>query len=254
MKRAIVISALMLAFAARAQDAAPWWGALASDTQASDTTDFGAWFHVDASAVSSFVLAPANGTNFVARWNDWRNNGLYAISNSASLPYVLLGNQNGRNALGILPYVSYESGLPYPQLKWSSAATSIMAIFSVWKKDQTASFTPFLGSYSVYDLHGDGNYVVFGLVHISTYIVNGTNRVNGVVTAAGDVMGGPGYRIITLLPSGPLRADNFGLDRVYRSGGQYIAETLIFTNVVDAGTVSAIEAYLATKWGITITQ
>lgn len=220
----------------------------------SGTTDFGAWFHVDASAATSFVLAPENGTNFVARWNDWRGNGLYSLSNSAALPYVLLSAQNGRNTLGILPYTAIGSGLPYPHLKWSVSSADIRSVFAVFKKDNTANFTPLIGSGLFLDLAGEGAYFVYGDAWCSPYIISGTNRVNGVVTAAESVAAGPDYTVVSLLSSGPLRADNFGLDRIYRSGGQYIAEMLIFTNAVSDSVVSNIESYLSAKWGIAIAE
>jgi len=64
MKRSIIVAAMLMVFAARAQDAVPWWGALAADGKPDVLTGLVAWWKLDGNALDS--VGSANGTVYNA--------------------------------------------------------------------------------------------------------------------------------------------------------------------------------------------
>ena len=82
----------------------------------------------------------------------------------------------------------------------------------------------------------------------------GTVRVNGAAVAdpQNDAMPTAlhnGFNLIALVGNGtPFALDSFNKDRIYHSGNQAHAETILFNTVIDATRRGQIEAYLAKKW------
>lgn len=112
MKRAIVIAALMLAFAARAQDAAPWWGALAASDDKPDVLDgLVAWWKLDEGAGTTAYDSSGNGYHgTLVNSPVWTNglNGSAALSfnNGVANQEVYITNfpANGTNAVTIMAF------------------------------------------------------------------------------------------------------------------------------------------------------
>ncbi len=99
-----------------------------------------AFFHVDASASSSFVTETQNGTNFVIRWNDVRGNGHpYAARTIGDTtlgrndPYLGVDPVSGRTVVdfGTTYNTTTRSDGWGAALMWSEAVTRPMDIFVV---------------------------------------------------------------------------------------------------------------------------
>lgn len=248
MSRAIAIIIFLAPCAACALN--PWelYAAYPTTQSATGSTNFGAWFHLDASAADSITIAAAGGTNYVARIDDWRKNGLYAQqTNAAYRPWIEAAPTNARRqVIDFGPLFNVFDGR---WLEFSAEATKIQTVFLVWLKYPQNGNPTYLGHSSAYDFWAENNDLLHG--HLtSSAITNGTVIINGSVSAYRYPILRGRFENISIHATGAvLRASNLARDRGGYRAGQKLAEIMIFTNSVATNTASEIRAYLKNKWG-----
>jgi hypothetical protein len=254
MKRAIVIAALLACYC-RAQDAGAWWNALAAGGAVAERIDFGAHFHLDASAAVSLEIVEINATNHVVtQWNDWRNNGLYA-SQSVLTKSPFIGDKlNGRETMSFGVY-EYQVFSDSRWMTFSERNTNIRSVFMVFRDNDYATGANFILSdmYS-YDFHRGDWWNLFYSVYVSQYIKDGEVRIDQKEKFEADYGAFPtGFHIISLVTTGSVIAGTLQNDRDFGRGGSSYAEILIFNESVSQEKRLQIESYLSKKWGIPLT-
>jgi len=199
-----------------------------------------AYFHVDASVADSFVL---NGSNGVITWNDVRGNG-----RSAS---VLPGYNNPTligNGLNGLPLVDFGAPGSWQSLMWNHTNDFIQAAFLVFEAKSNEAFL--LGHLSRTEFHRDGARI-YNNTHASRAVMCGFNTVNGHSVDGKYAVMPSGFSVIAVQATKPgARANTFANDRAIaaRTGGQRLAEVIIYNHELTDQERRDTEAYLMGKW------
>ena len=232
-----------------------------------------ATFWVDASAPASMDFK--EGTREVTRWNDVRANGRFAAraptEASGSFPNlnpVLLENElNGRSVLDFGEWMGNRF------LVFDRPIHNIRTVFWVIGSQAGGGLLlGYSGDTGVRDFYraggGDGSdwatIVADNPLWTRTVttpvleVADAPTRLNGVDVDGCAVGLSGAYDLVSVRTTGNVRASAFGMDRDRRwrnaTGGQRLAEVIIFQRELSADETTAIEQYLAQKWGQTVTH
>lgn len=236
------------------QGAVRFGGSRAVPTAA--TLPSGLAFRLDASAAASLETVTENATNFVTRVNDADGRPFYAWATNAAARPVLASE----SALGGLPVIDFGAYGSKRFLLWTNAITTVRSVFWVFGSQAGGGFL--LGcdarwgtdepTYANFH-RGDPFDQVLGRLWrsgASASVRGGVTRLNGVAVNGELVPLGGGYDLISVVATGDTRASMFAGDRNFmeRTGGQRLAEVLVFTRSLSAQEVRDVEAYLSGKW------
>lgn len=211
-------------------------------------------FRVDASAAGSLETAESGGTVYVARVNDADGRGFYAwATNDAARPVLQEAALNGKP---VLDFGAYGSGRC---MLWSNLVSTVRTVFWVVGSQSGGGFLlscdPRYGTSDDYThFHrGDPFAAVQGRLwrsNASGFVRGGVTRLNGVTVNGEMTPLGGGFDLISLVTTDNTRASMFAGDRNFpeRSGGQKLAEVLVYTRALSAQEVRDVEAYLSEKW------
>ena len=217
---------------------------------------------MDASAPGSVVV---DGSGRVASWSDVRGGEGVVATPWLESPTLMANALNGR------PVVDFGTAGSRQALQWNREVTGIKAVFIVLGSQETGGcllgakpgcatsylrgFNPInavgnsAANAATYRLHKSNGLVPFNPSGTYRVAVNGT-----AVDLAGSGMSG-GYDVYTVsLPSLNYKASAFAFDAendadgARLSGGQRLAEVLVYTNALTAAQCSAVEGYLMKKW------
>jgi len=203
-----------------------------------------AYFHVDASVTNSFVL---DGTGRILTWQDWRGNGLLAtVQSGFSTPALLPAALNGK------PVVDFGALGSLQALGWNHTNTTIKAAFVVFQSLATTAQVlggvtnqaqDFYRGASGQLYNNDGSTA-------SRAVVYGANFVNGWRIEPMVATLPTSFCVISVIPTTDARASAFAMDRYYtaRSGGQRLAEVVIYNRALTDQERRDTEAYLMYKW------
>ncbi len=221
---------------------------------AAATLPGGLAFRLDASAAASLETAELNGTTYVSRVNDADGRAFYAwATNAAARPVLTASALNGRP---VIDFGAYGSG---SCLLWTQMVSTVRSVFWVIGSQKGGGFL--LGCDPRYGI--DDNYAHFhrgdlfdnilGRIwrgNASASVRGGVTRLNGVTVNGETTPLGGGFDLISVVTTGDTRASMFAGDRTFpeRSGGQMLAEVLVFTRALSAQEVRDVEAYLSNKW------
>jgi autotransporter-associated beta strand protein len=209
----------------------------------------GATRHFDASALGLADNAP------VTQWNDLSGNHANATvpSGNATPTYLSdAGTGTGLGAVNFLKGAASGGGAVDSQALAFTRTTNVRSLFTVFK----GSGFLMTDSVSSYDLHrpGDDNpadalLADYGQInYLGKVYVNGTEVANPTA-AAMPTASNNGYNLVALVGNGAtFELDSFNKDRIYHSGNQSHAETILFDYVVSETQRQQIEAYLNKKW------
>lgn len=211
-------------------------------------------FRLDASAAGSLVTAADGPTNYVTRVNDADGRAFYAsATNDAARPVL---EANALNGLPVLDFGAYGSGR---YLLWSNLISTVRSVFWVVGSQGGGGFL--LGCDARYGTdesaahfhRGDPFSQVLGRIwrnNASASVRGGVTRLNGVTLNGETTPLGGGFDLVSLVATGDTRASMFAGDRTFwdRTGGQKLAEVLVFTRSLSAQEVRDVEAYLSQKW------
>ncbi|MBR4172195.1 MAG: hypothetical protein IKR48_11145 [Kiritimatiellae bacterium] len=240
-----------------------------------------ATFWVDASQGDSMVFA--EGTSEVTSWRDRRGAGMYATraatatttKNNVEYPNlnpILLSNE--LNGLSVLDFGEWMSNR---FLNWSKALSDIRTVFWViGSQNGGGILLGYTGNTGIRDFYragagregGDGgNYdAIYAANPIWTRTVNSAirsvsdapTRLNGADVDGCTVGLSGAYDIVSVRTTANARASAFNMDRDRQwrnsTGGQRLAEVLIFSKALTAENTTCIENYLARKWGLPVTH
>ncbi|MDD4103273.1 MAG: hypothetical protein PHU80_11680, partial [Kiritimatiellae bacterium] len=215
-------------------------------------------FWVDASEEASLTKDMVGN---ITRWNDKRGAGYPSAESWINTPEYMA------NALNGLPVVDFGPLGSNRGLAWDREITGIKVVF--WVMGSQDSGGTLLGSKPGYTTdyrrgfdalraigNTDASYVILlsnGLVGYNP-VAGDYVAVNGrEVALAGCGLSG-GYDLVTVsLPSKSYKASAFAFDAYDAagtrfSGGQRLAEVIVYTNVLSAQQIKDTEAYLYKKW------
>ncbi len=220
----------------------------------SATLPGGLAFRVDASALASLETATDGTTNYVTRVNDADGRAFYAWATNDAVRPVLAANSLGGKP--VLDFGAYGGGRC---MLWTNVVSTIRSVFWVIGSQNGGGFLlgcdPRYGTDDNYaHFHrGDPYTQVLGRLwrsNASSNVRGGVTRLNGVTVNGELVPLGGGFDLISLVTSGDTRASMFAGDRNFsdRTGGQMLAEVLVYTRTLSALEVRDVEAYLSNKW------
>lgn len=201
-----------------------------------------AYFHVDASVTNSFVL---NGSGGVMIWNDVRNNGRSAsVTAGYNNPTLVSNGLNGK------PFVDFGAIGSWQSLMWSQTNNAIRAAFLVFESKSDEAFLLGHNVGSIYDFHRDGARI-YSYLNASRAPMCGLNTINGHAVLGKDAIMPVGFNVIAVQATAPgARASTFANDRAIggRTGGQRLAEVIIYNHELTDQERRDTEAYLMYKW------
>jgi hypothetical protein len=204
-----------------------------------------AYFHVDASLTNTFVF---DGNGRIAEWQDWRGNGRKALTMAGFLaPSLQAGASGGK------PVVDFGALGSLQALQWNHTNTAIKAAFVVFHS--LGATSPLLGA--VTNQPQDFVRGVSGQLYnndisslASRAAAYGANFVNGWRIEPLTATLPSGICVVSVVPTTDARASAFAMDRHYsaRSGGQRLAEVIIYNRALTDQERRDTEAYLMRKW------
>ncbi len=211
------------------------------------------YFHLDASDLSSMTL---NG-NQVLEWRGASNvtNGLlaYAINTVDNPPPVLVpGRLNG---LPVVDFGAWQSG---KMLHWNHTNTNIRTLFMVFDHIHRESFwLSDVNAGNFANFHRDGSGIIFYNGYVAGGLTSGQVHLNGkrVDQMATLVPEEEPFLIsFTCTDGSSARAAVMASDRYpradlkFRTGGQRIAEVIVYDRHLSTSEREKIEGYLMRKW------
>lgn len=239
-------------------------------------------FWVDASQPDSLVFT--NGSAEVVSWRDRRGAGMYA-TRAATATSTANGNEYPNlnptllsNELNGLPVLDFGEWMGNRFLNWSKAMSNIRTVFWViGSQNGGGILLGYTGDINIRDFYragygetgsnGSGDY---GRIEASnkiwTHSVNSAiravadapTRLNGVDVDGCAVGLSGAYDIVSVRATGNVRASAFNMDRDRRwrnsTGGQRLAEVIVFSDALDATEATLVENYLSRKWGLPVTH
>ncbi len=229
-------------------------------------------FWVDASRVDTLEYDAQSLE--LSKWYDCRRNGLYAQKAAAAsqtvgaTTYPNLMPLLAQNALNGLPVVDFGSWMGNRFLTWSQPLTHIRTVFWVIGSQEGG------GHLLTYDRDTGTRHFFRGgtngwntitkdsvlwattpaLVDPYGPVINGQTRKNGVVVNGTQTGLSGGYDLVSLRTTGDSSASAFNNDRAraYRNstGGQRLAEVIIYEEALTDDEIRQVESYLRVKWGL----
>lgn len=205
------------------------------------------WMHLDASDyTNSMTVTEADGTLVVEGWADVRTNGIAAFPPWASSRPLLV-----TNGLNRLPYVDFgplvlgtNTG---PHLLWNQTNAAMRTVVLVYSDSEPDARSCFLGN-----LEGTIRYYRgSGRTLLSTGapadIRNGRLTLDGKAAEPATYMG-PGFHVFSSVTANGVRSDVFARDKMNWTGGQKLAEVLIYNVPLTDAQLRLVEQRLMRKW------
>ena len=228
----------------------------------------GALFHFDASEADSFEKTDnGDGTYSVVRWNDVRQNGVYAepeTTRCRAMP--ILSTAAATGLLSGMPYVdfgptTYASGGSATNdlsvsMKMNRAFTGVMEVHLVYAdnaNDGSKIGMPISYAVNGSDQSGFLRQYSKNLVYGGFNNMKCDSAVDGA-TVAMTSLKPDGFSVVSLVVTnhyGALESgfiDGFANDRNLCFGGVKIAEVVAFDHALDSATRTAIDAKMLKKW------
>ncbi len=200
---------------------------------------------LDASRTDSFTFT--NGIQ-VLEWRDLSGNGYHARTTATNNCPKRLENE-----LGALPAVDFSTYGSGQYMTWAATLTTARSVFWVVGSQNGGGFL--LGARAAASFHRGGSVTIFGGLAsdplwfspdsaLSVANLNGQS-VNGLMSGLSG-----GYDLISVVQSAALTADGIAFDRnnTSRSGGQRLAELIVYDRTLSDTERREVERYLYDKW------
>ena len=221
-------------------------GTLKLDQTLSPPVKNGLLLRLDASSTSSLVSA----SGVVSRWLDADGNGKYADQIApGKRPVLVSAAQNGRPVIDFGTFQGTDAGrsmaLKSPQ-GTSLDLTTIRTAFWVMQ-----GRNHLLTSSSAYDFHRGGEEEIsspWSQNFASPSVTGGQTYLNGTLINGSTAALSTSFNLVSLVTTGNVGANSLCGDRVYRSGGQKIAEVILYNRALSATERQNVETYLRHKW------
>ena len=221
-------------------------GTLKLDQTLSPPVKNGLLLRLDASTSTSLVSASSS----VSRWLDADGNGKYADQIApGKRPVLVSAAQNGRPVLDFGNYEGTDAGRSMAFKSAQGANLDLTTIRTAFWVMQGRNHL--LTSSSIYDFHRGGEEVTspaWSLDYASPNVRNGQTYLNGALINGTAAVLASSFNLVSLITSGNVGASSLCGDRVYRSGGQRIAEVILYNRALSATERQSVETYLRHKW------
>jgi fibronectin type 3 domain-containing protein len=207
--------------------------------------------HLDAT-IPEKLVRDASGK--VSRWNDVDGGTSYASQATASLqPTWRIDSTLGKPVVDFGAY-SENSSAPSPWMQFKDAAgadlfvSTIRTVFAVMKGSNfllgdAGSFHFHRGGSSATSPLWDGGFSSANIRNGQTFLNGGATAINGTNNAMPST-----YWLASVVTTGNVTASRLANDRGFRTGGQQIAEILIYDRALTDNERRSVEAYLMAKW------
>ncbi|MCX6872982.1 MAG: right-handed parallel beta-helix repeat-containing protein [Verrucomicrobia bacterium] len=221
-------------------------GTLKLDQTISPPVKNGLILRLDASAAASLV--PSGSV--ISRWLDADGNGLYAEqATPGKSPVILAAAQNGRPVMDFGPFSSSDSGRSMAFKSAQGTDLDLTTIRTAFWVMQGSNHL--LTSTSSYHFHrgGDNNTsAIWDLQYAHANVRGGQTFLNGIPVNGTTTALANAFNPVSLVTTGNVEADTLCADRVYRFGGQQIAEVILYNRALDRAERQNVETYLRHKW------
>lgn len=202
-----------------------------------------AYFHVDASVTNAFVF---DGNGRILSWLDWRGNGRAAsVQSGFATPALVADAQNGR------PVVDFGALGSQQALSWNHTNNAIKAVFLVFQSRSASA--QLLGGVTnqPQDFCRGANGQLYNTdATASRAVMYGANYVNGWLVEPLVATLPSGFCVVSVVPTTDARASAFAMNRLVmaQSGGQRLAEVIVYSRALTDQERRDTEAYLMRKW------
>ncbi len=213
--------------------------------------------HLDASNTASLIV---DANNRVSRWNDADGGANYAAQASAAQqPAFAVDSTFGHSVVDFGSFVTGTTGR-WMQFKDGTGTdlniATIRSVIAVMKGGNHI-----LGDDNAYHFHRGGDiaaatntlwsnsYASASIKSGQTYLNGGAAPINGTTTSMP-----AGYWLASVITTGAVEASRLACDRSLRTGGQQIAELLIYDRVLTDTERQAAEAVLKEKWSLGVSN
>ncbi|MGL5019973.1 MAG: alpha-L-fucosidase [Luteolibacter sp.] len=221
-------------------------GTLKVDPTLSPPVKSGLILRLDASSADSLV---ATGSG-IGRWLDADGSGVYAEQNTPSKsPFTLAAAQNGRPVMDFGNFNSSDTGRSMAFKSAQGETLDLTTIRTAFWVMQGSNHL--LTSATTYDFHRAGETQTSapwqsGLANGN--VVNGLTYLNGTFVDGTTTALASGFNLISLVTIGNVSASTLCGDRTFRSGGQRIAEVILYNRALNSSERQNVETYLRHKW------
>lgn len=216
------------------------------------------WAKADASA-ASFTKELVNGTNFITRWNDWRDGhtSYYAYWDAAltaGKPWI---REDALNGLPVVDFGLKSSTAKTAPAMWVQGQPKATEAFVVWRSNSTGYDPwPFAskGDYEFTRSAGANDNRILSPGNASWMTQGALWRVDGETVDPTDVRLGTEYHVINFASSSAASIGALAADRTTdsslgsRRGGAVYAEILLYDRILTDAERRQTEAYLLKKW------
>lgn len=223
-------------------------GTLKLDQTISPPVKNGLILRLDASSADSLI--PSGSV--ISRWLDADGNGMYAEqSTSGKSPIMLTAAQNGRPVMDFGAYSGSASGRSMSFKSAQGENLNLTTIRTAFWVIQGSNHL--LTSATTYDFHrageGDTNTsAIWHSQHAHSNVRNGQTYLNGAAVNGTTTALANTFNLVSLVTTGNAGASSLCSDRTYRSGGQKIAEIILYNRALDSTERQNVETYLRHKW------
>ena len=222
-------------------------GSLALPRPAAEGLLAQAALHLDASRADTLTF-DAEGR--VSRWAD--ANGLAKAATNAVTARQPVRTENTLNGLPVIDFGPYDgaSGAGCGLFLETREAT-VRSAFIVYygRHHEAVMFGEASRSYTcAYTRSANGSSNIWS-ANTSTLIKNGATTLDAVaVNGATTFLPDNEFHLVSVVTTGNTGVGSLGNDRDYRSGGQQIAEVILFNRALSQAEQSTVDAYLMNKW------
>jgi hypothetical protein len=183
----------------------------------------------------------------IYRINDKSGNAnhAYQTGTDTTRPTYLPNAQNGKSVGKFLRSAAQWN-------YWTSIGT-IRTVFWMFKEVAQWCFASVLGDANEYNFHRSGNLqnLFWWGEYTSTYVNNGTLRVNASAIDGLSTNVPTSFSVCSLVTTGNVQANCFSKDRnTSRYFDGQLGELIIYTTALTGDQVSQVETYLNNKWAI----
>ncbi len=208
-------------------------------------------FWLDASNMDTLTI---DANQKVSRWDNVTGDGNYAVQTDAAKQpaYNPGATINGKSIVNFGPALSDYTGMSMQFMNADGANLNISAIRTVFWVLKGGNFL--LGDDNTYHFHRatpetEATSNIWHATYTHVNIKNGSTWLNGSPVNGSGTPLPENYSVISLVTTGNVEASNLCSDRNrYRSGGQQIAEIIIYDRALTDQERRETEAYLNFKW------
>jgi hypothetical protein len=205
------------------------------------------WMHLDASDyTNSMTVTEADGTLVVEGWSDVRTNGIAAFPPWASSRPLLV-----TNGLNRLPYVDFgplmTGTIAGPHLLWNQTNLAMRTVVLVYSDTEPDARSCFLGNLEGTVRYYRGFNRTLLHANASADIRNGRITLDGKAAEPSTYMAA-GFHVFSSVTATGVRSDVFARDKTGWTGGQKLAEVLIYNVPLTDAQLRLVEQRLMRKW------